>query len=345
MFMKRKRTSAFILGAFLVSHLWALGHIDAALAADPKEPAAVVNDEAIPMGDVIGMYRAHYEIPPEEEIKENDPTVIERMTEVLDGLIERKLLDQEARKRGTVASPEDVEAQLKKFVERFPSRSDFEKMLVQLGLTEEDLKSSLAENVKRQQLIREQIYSHITVSEEEMAAEYQEHTDVYVIPERIRARHILIVVPPDSTPDQDLFARKRAEQVLDRAVGGEDFGSLAEKYSMDESTRAQGGNLGYFFKGSLPEGLKAVDEAAFALQPGEISGLVRTGYGYHIVKVEERLPAEQGTYEDAKPAVKANVFGRKASERYREFISSLRENGKVEIYFPAKEAAEEKKEQ
>ncbi len=310
------------------------GLANTALAVDPKEPAAKVNGEVIAMGDLLGMYRMRYQIPPEQEVKENDPTVVERMSEILDGLIGRKLLDQEVEKRGTVAPTEKVEEQFNRFARRFPSQEAFEKMLDDVGLSEDDLKASLAENVRRRELVIQEVDSHITVSEEEMRAEYDEHTDRYVVPERVRARHILIVVPSDATADQELFARKRAEQVLNRALGGEDFGALAEKYSMDESTRSQGGNLGYFFKGSLPEGLKEVEEAAFTLQPGEISPLVRSRYGYHIVTVEERLPPKQSTYEDAEPGVKANVFRRKASERFQQFMASLREKAEIEVYYP-----------
>jgi len=310
------------------------GWPDTALAADPKGEAASVNGEIITMGDVEGMYRARYEIHPEEEIKENDPTVVERMSVILDGLIERMLLDQEAKERGTVASPEDVEAEFKRFMGQFQSREAFENMLDQLDLSEEDLKSSLAKNVRRQQLLREEVYSHITVSDDEIAAQYQEHTDWYVIPEVVKARHILIVVPSGATADQDLFVRKRAEQVLNRALGGEDFASLAEKYSMDESTRAKGGNLGFFFKDSLPEGLREVEEAALALQVGEISDLVRSRFGYHIVTVEERRPPKQGTFEEAKPQVEADVYRRKATERFRELIAALREKAEIEVYYP-----------
>jgi len=308
--------------------------VETTFAADPKEPVAKVNDDVITMGDLEGLYRAQYELTPEDQIKENDPTVVERMSQVLEGLIERTLLDQEVKKRNTVAPPEEVDAQLKMFMERFPSREAFDKMLDELGLAEEDLRESFAERVRRRQLLREEVDAHITVSDEEIVAQYEGHKDVYVVPERVRARHILIAVPPDANPDQELFARERAQQVLKRALAGDDFGSLAEKFSQDESTRTKGGDIGYFFKGSLPEGLKEVAEAAFKLQPGEIGDLVKTSFGYHVVMVEDRKPAEQSTLEDARPGVEADVHWLKWSERYKGFIASLRGKAQVEIYYP-----------
>jgi peptidyl-prolyl cis-trans isomerase D len=124
----------------------------------------------------------------------------------------------------------------------------------------------------------------INVSKEDAERNYNAQLGKYTTPEQIRASHILLTIEGKD----DAAVRAQAEQVLKEAKSGADFAALAKKYSQDESNAQQGGDLDYFSRGRMvPE----FENAAFALKPGEISDLVKTEFGYHIIKITDRKPA------------------------------------------------------
>jgi peptidyl-prolyl cis-trans isomerase D len=124
----------------------------------------------------------------------------------------------------------------------------------------------------------------MTVSKEDVERNYNQQLGKYTTPEQIRASHILLA----TEGKDDAAVRAHAEQVLKEARGGTDFAALAKKYSEDEGSAPQGGDLDYFSRGRM---VAAFDTAAFALAPGEMSDLVKTEFGYHIIKLTDRKPA------------------------------------------------------
>jgi peptidyl-prolyl cis-trans isomerase D len=126
--------------------------------------------------------------------------------------------------------------------------------------------------------------STIKVSKEDVERNYNAQLGKYTTPEQIRASHILLT----TEGKDDAAVRAQAEQVLKEAKSGADFAALAKKYSQDESNAQQGGDLDYFTRGRM---VPAFETAAFALAPGEMSDLVKTEFGYHIIKVTDRKPA------------------------------------------------------
>jgi peptidyl-prolyl cis-trans isomerase D len=124
----------------------------------------------------------------------------------------------------------------------------------------------------------------IKVSKEDVERSYNEQLGKYTTPEQIRASHILLT----TEGKEDAAVRTQAEQVLKEVKSGADFAALAKKYSQDETSAPQGGDLDYFSRGRM---VAAFDTAAFALTPGETSELVKTEFGYHIIKLTDRKPA------------------------------------------------------
>jgi peptidyl-prolyl cis-trans isomerase D len=125
---------------------------------------------------------------------------------------------------------------------------------------------------------------------------YDQHPERYKQPERVRARHILLRVAPDATEEQTAEIRGRAEAALARIQGGEDFAAVATEVSEDPGSQAQGGDLGFFARGQM---VPAFEETAFALEPGQTSELVKTDFGFHVIRLEERKPAEERSFDDA----------------------------------------------
>ncbi|HXV37118.1 MAG TPA: peptidylprolyl isomerase [Myxococcota bacterium] len=130
--------------------------------------------------------------------------------------------------------------------------------------------------------------------ENELRALYEQRASLYDVPEQVRARHILLSVAADASPEQREAVRLRAEGLLERVRAGADFAELAREHSEDPGSRSEGGDLGFFARGQM---VGAFEEAAFAREPGELGELVETEYGFHILQVEEHRAAQQRSFE------------------------------------------------
>jgi parvulin-like peptidyl-prolyl isomerase len=126
---------------------------------------------------------------------------------------------------------------------------------------------------------------HVPLTRNEIERHYRAHIEKYSTPEQVQARHILIS-PTGTGPEADAAARRKAEDLLRRVRAGEDFAVLANQYSDDPPTRNQGGDLGYFSRGAM---LEPVERAAFALKAGEVSEVVKSEVGYHVIKVTDHV--------------------------------------------------------
>jgi peptidyl-prolyl cis-trans isomerase D len=150
----------------------------------------------------------------------------------------------------------------------------------------------------------------VEVSEEEIKTYYEVNIDDFVMQKQVRARHILIKVSPDADPQGVEEARKRAEEILARAKKGEDFVSLAKQYS-EGPTAEKGGDLGYFPRGRM---VKEFEEAAFSLNPGELSTVVRTQFGFHIIKVEDVKEERTQSLDEVRKSIESTLRDQKAQE-------------------------------
>lgn len=178
--------------------------------------------------------------------------------QVLDSMIEQVLIKQAAVQEGVAISEEELETVIQESIEEGGGQASFEEWLLTSDLTYEDFREEI-----RFQLLAQAIFEQATGS-------------VPTTGEQVHARHILV-----QTEDE-------AQAVLTRLQAGEDFAALARERSQDENTKESGGDLGFFHRGQLisPE----LEEAAFVLQPGQISGVVQSQFGYHIVQVLEKAP-------------------------------------------------------
>ena len=126
---------------------------------------------------------------------------------------------------------------------------------------------------------------------------YEERSQLYDVPEQIRARHILLRLGQDATPEEVAAVEERARAVLERLRAGEEFAVVAQETSEDEGSKANGGDLGFFQRGQM---VKAFDEAAFSLEPGTLSEPVRSEYGFHVIRVEEKKAAQHRPFEEVR---------------------------------------------
>jgi peptidyl-prolyl cis-trans isomerase D len=145
--------------------------------------------------------------------------------------------------------------------------------------------------------------AQVTVNDEAIQTYYQEHAATYNLPEQRRARHILFRVTGEDSPETRKFKQTEAEKVLARIKAGEDFAKLARQFSED-GTKDKGGDLGLFARGQM---VQPFEDSVFSLHKGEVSGLVETPFGFHIIKVEEIVPATTQTLAEASPTIRKEL--------------------------------------
>jgi len=314
----------FLLFGFL---LFSYGSIPLSEAVVDRV-VAVVNQEIITFSEVEKWIN-----PLQQEIvgrdrleKQERVRVICR--EVLERLIEEKLIDQEVKKSGIKVSSKEVEATLEDVKRRnAATQEQLEKALSAEGLTLEGYKKQIEKSLQRKKLISFAVKVETKAGEKEFRQFYQENIDRYRINETFRPAHILFVVPKEATPEEIRGIRKNCENVLKKIRGGDDFGEMALLYSQDASSKSRG-DLGYFRRGEL---LPAFEREALRLKVGEVSGVVRTEFGFHIIKLLDRKGVTPLSFEEVKGKVQADYYDVEIEKAFKQYLSTLREKSIIEI--------------
>jgi peptidyl-prolyl cis-trans isomerase C len=289
------------------------------------EVAAKVNGVPITTLELDRSFQAHVQVP-YTQVQE-DPRAKEVLRQILDNLIDRELLFQQAKSLKIAVPPQQVDTQMQQLVERFPSKEAFEQALTAQNFTVDALKKDVEGQLLRQQLVKKEILDKVNVSARDVQTFYDQHKDKYVEEDQIRARHILIRVPQQVSPTDDAKLKGKADDALKRAKTGEDFAALAKELS-DDGSKENGGDLGFFPRGRM---VAAFEETAFALDPGQMSEIVRTQFGYHIIKVEERKTGRALAFDEAKAQVQEDLTREQTYDRYQKYVAGLRSKAKVEV--------------
>jgi peptidyl-prolyl cis-trans isomerase C len=259
------------------------------------------------------------------------PTQFKRhQRQVLDELITQELLWQEASRQGYVATPAEVDAALAPVREGHETEFSYRNELERNGFSEESYREDMKRRISVRRWVQESLAKNIVVSDAEVHAFYTANQAQMVEPEQIRARHVLIKVDAGADEATVAPARQKMEQILAEAKLGADFAELAKSYSQGSSA-PRGGDLGFLPRGRL---VKPFEDAAFALAPGELSDIVRTRYGFHIIKLEARREKQLVAEAQAAPSIREHLMPSKVRDAIGERVTSLREQGSVEILIP-----------
>ncbi|MHB9145257.1 MAG: peptidylprolyl isomerase [Symbiobacteriia bacterium] len=270
--------------------------------------------------------------------------------QVLDDMINENLLLQEAKARGIKADPTELQKDLSQMNDwllyhflpqdlqaqaaqgQAPQLTDAQRATAEKQKADALKKANLSvkdfEDLEtRQFTIRplvDQVVKGVSVSDADVSAYYDAHKDQFTSAETVRASHILIAVGDDKNYDKIL---PKAQQVLKEAQApGADFAALAQKYSDDPGSKDQGGDLGEFGRGQM---VAEFDQAAFSLKPGVVSPLIKTQFGYHIIKVaEHKMPAVQPLTE-VKAQVQQQALQEKQNDVWQKFLSDLKTKAKI----------------
>lgn len=244
-----------------------------------------------------------------------------------DRVIEQKLLAQEARRFGLSPDEERVAQHMAAAEQRSGGRDGLAATLAAGGSSPEQLENLYREIELGRAFINHQIRPTVQVSDDEVVAFYNSNPDIFVQDEQVRARHILFTVDEGAGLDADQRARQRAEQALARALAGEDFAELARELS-DGPSAPNGGDLGFFSRATMAP---PVAEAAFALAPGEISDVVKSSYGYHVIKLEERRPSGPIPFDEARDQARIILTNQKTAETVATLLKTLYDNADIDL--------------
>lgn len=318
---------SIVLGAVLVALGSQAGAADSAGKA-PGGFVAKVNGVGVPQAEFDRSWEFFLQrsgIPAGHGDK--DGKVLEFRKQVLDRLIDEELLFQEAKRLKRVVGKDAVEAEVGKTRSQFPTPEAFKEALAQNKLTEADLRAVISRNMSIQAFLEQGVAKGVAVSDAEVHDFYTGNRDKFESPEQARARHILVAVDEKADDKTRQAAKAKADDLLAQLKGGANFEELANK-SSDCPSAPQGGDLGFFGHGQMvPE----FDEAAFALKPGELSGVVATKFGYHLIKLEERKAAGLVPEAEAAPKIREYLVTQKNGEAVDELLEKLRAKAKIEM--------------
>ncbi|WP_455663005.1 peptidylprolyl isomerase [Pradoshia sp.] len=223
----------------------------------------------------------------------------------LDSLVTKVVIDKEADKRDVKVKDSEIDDEVATYEESYGGEEGLKSALEASGLTLADLKEDIETNIKIEKLMAKDI----KLTDDEVKSYYEENKKNFDTPESIEVSHILV---------ED---EKTAQKVLDKLNAGEDFAELAKEYSTDTATAAKGGELGFITSGEM---VKEFEKAAFALKVGEISDIVKTDYGYHIIKATDHKEAKESTYEESKEQAKEAALAEKISSEYSTWVEKLK---------------------
>jgi len=244
--------------------------------------------------------------------------------------IVRELLFQEATRRNLKADDARVEQTYNEARVHFKDDKAWAAMLKQQGLDPQSFRDELRVHHTIQALLTQVAgEAAAEVTDQEAQAFYESHPAVFDMGERLKASHILLRVPEGATVASKDELRKKAEGILARVRAREDFAALAKESSQDPGSAPKGGDLGTFGRGQM---VPAFEQAAFALKPGEVSGVVETPFGFHIIKVTERIPARRPPFPEVKERLKQEMLQQKRQRAQQSYLNSLRAKAKIETF-------------
>lgn len=288
------------------------------------EVVARVNGEDVKKADFERMIRTI-------EGRAGQPIPAEHRDEILrnalDQLVVYTLLAQESKARGIKVDDTEVNQKVQELRGQFPSQEAFDAALKTRGMTEESLRHDASVDLSVNKLMDTQVAGAAAATDTDAKDFYDKNPDKFKQEERIRASHILIHVDQNAPPAVRAKAKAQIESILKQARSGADFATLARKYSQDDSAQA-GGDLNYFSPGQM---VPQFDAVAFKLKVGQISDVVTTEFGYHIIKVTDRKPARTVPFDEAKPQIMQFLTEQKKQQQADAYIDALKKKSKIEI--------------
>jgi len=268
-------------------------------------------------------------IPFSDDPGKKDETIKKIKKSILETMIDEKLQLMKGEKRGIRVTKKEIEEGISKVKSRFEFGKEFNEELKRQNLTEGQFRKKIEEQLTVIKLIDQEVKGKISEpTTKEIKSFYKEHEEEMVEPEKVRVRHILIKADKDDSQSKKNEAHKKIEEILENVKKeGADFAELAKEHSQGPSAKV-GGDLGFFTQGEM---VKEFEDVAFKLRVGEISDVVETKFGYHIIKSIERKSAEKKGFEEVSEYIKSILLQERLAEQYEKWIKELRDEASVKV--------------
>lgn len=291
--------------------------------ADPQAVVLTVNGDPIYMWQVNLMMPQVAATMQQQGIQANQQQM---MQAALQQSVQARLLAQEATRLGLEADAERVSQTMERVETQSGGAEGLASNLERVGVSRDQLRATIEEADLVQVLVETRIEPGLEVTDAEIAAFYADNPEAFTNPEQVHARHILFTAEQDAPDEEVAAARTKAEAARERALAGEDFATLATELSEGPSG-PRGGDLGFFDRSRMVEPFAS---AAFDLAPGEISPVVRTRFGFHVIKVEEKRPASVTPLDEVRGQLQQFLLNQKVGEGVEALVVELGEKADIQ---------------
>ncbi len=252
----------------------------------------------------------------------------ELLREALNMIIDEKLQIQAGKKYGFVVDEEAVTAAVDEIKHKNNiSDEQLQEMLLREGRSLKSYKDHIRDQIMVSKISRFELGNRVKVSDKSIVNYYKEHQKDFWKDGQVRARHILFIAERGSSETIRNEKLQLAKNVLQEIQKGKDFAKLAMEYSEDISA-SSGGDVGFLTKGKM---VREFEDAVFSLKAGQISEVVETAYGYHIIKVEEILPGKTLTLKEVKEPITQILTMEKQKQVYDDWMGELRSSAFIEV--------------
>ena len=293
--------------------------------------AAVVNEDIITLSEVE--LRAAPELERLASVRDAKARGEERqklLKRVTDQLIGEKLMEKEVKEMGLTTSDRELDQAIDDVVKQnnFSSREELEERIRGEGLNMKEYREMLGGQMARMKLVQLKVSPRVKLSDADLKSEYAQYSKNERGDAEVHARHILVQLPKNASPEQVETARKRAEAIAKEARRpGMDFEALARARSEGPSAE-DGGDLGFFRRGQM---VPAFDKVVFTLKDGQVSDPVRTDFGWHVIKVEERRAIPVPGFEEVKEQLAEKLRREKTEKFVEQYVQELRTKAVVQV--------------
>ena len=306
----------------------------------PANVAASINNRVITYAELDKYHRSQFPSPSD---RPSDDQVSIQKLEVLRTLIDKEIMLQRAEKLGLMAVDADVEAKFNELKAPY-TKEEFQKQLEARKMGVEDLRAQLRRDLSIEKLFNKEITSHISISDKDVADFYNTNKASFNLAEpQLRIAQILVTPHPDPSArnlksdkaQNEGQAQRKIQSIEARLKQGEDFAMLAQNYSEDPNTAANGGDLGFVPESALEKASVELRKLVMALRPGQISRVIRSQEGYRVIKVISKEPAGQRSLNDPRvqQTIRETLLNRKDQLRKAAYYEVARNEAKVVNYF------------
>lgn len=247
--------------------------------------------------------------------------------QILNQLVSAELLYQASQKMEDKDLERKAETKIAQIRKGYATPEEYARKLSEIDMDQKAFAQSVRHDLAIADFVNSTIAAKVTVSEEEIKKFYEQNPNSFNLPEQVRASHILVGVDPKGGAGAKKAAREKAEKLQAGLLKGTDFATLARENSTCPSGK-QGGDLGFFPKGRMEP---AFEKAAFALKPGDVSEVVETRFGYHVIRVTGRKKAEVVSLDEARKRIEEFLRTQKTKLAVDTFVGSQRAKSKIEF--------------